>query len=188
MAPPPPLAGLQVVTSNFEETLPKHMYTGAEYARHTASHKAVDVASTLSQPADLVVGADTVVEVDGVVLEKPVDAADARRMLSMLSDRTHQVHTGVALALPPQQEGAEPRLHSFVISTTVEFAALTEAGIAAYVASGEPFGKAGAYGIQGSAASFVRRLDGCYFSVVGFPLHAFCSELAALIESRQLAL
>ena len=195
---PPPAAPLlptwraptQIAVSSFEEDLPKHQYTPAEYARLTAVHKAVDVAAALAgpRPADLVVGADTVVELRGEVLEKPADAADAHRMLALLSGQRHEVHTGVALVLPPREAGGDPRVHSFAVTTAVEFAELTDAAIAAYIQTGEPFGKAGAYGIQGAAAAFVRRVDGCFYSVVGFPLHAFCIEVAGLIERRELIL
>lgn len=178
----------QVVPSTFEENLPQALFSPAEYARATASAKALDVVAHLAAPVDLVIGADTVVDVSGRVLEKPADAADAEAMLSLLSGRDHLVHTGVALVLPPTAPGGEPRLHSFVASTCVEFCALSAPTIQAYVASGECFGKAGGYGIQGSAACFVRQVQGCYFNVVGLPLHQFTAALAELIASGELDL
>lgn len=121
------VSSLQVVVSTFEETLPHDQFTPPEYARQTATHKALDVAQRLravsasaggdgsggslaaQQPPFLVIGADTVVECGDVILEKPADAADAARMLRMLSGQRHHVHTGVALVLPPAAgEGAAP--------------------------------------------------------------------------------
>ena len=149
---------VQVVVSSFDESLPKHNFTAAEYAEETAACKALDVAQSCAAAADVIIGADTVVECDSQVLEKPVDAADAARMLRMLSGRRHHVHTGVALVLPggggdggdgeQQQLQQQPQLvvRRFSVTTAVEFAELSEAAIEAYIASGEPFGKAGSYG------------------------------------------
>jgi septum formation protein len=115
------------------------------------------------QPGELALGADTVVTLDGLLLGKPRDAADARRMLRLLSGRTHQVLTGVCLF-----DGTLSR--AAVETTAVEFLDLTDEEIEAYVAGGEPLDKAGAYGIQGEASKFVQRIDGCYFNVMGLPL------------------
>ncbi len=138
------------------------------YVRRQAAAKAQAVADTL--PPGLVcdvLAADTVVVLDDAVLEKPCDAADAVAMLRRLSARTHAVLTGVAL-VPCGQPGIAAACE--VEDTTVTFAALGEDEIAAYVATGEPLDKAGAYGIQGEAGVFVTRVDGCYFNVVGLPL------------------
>ncbi|KAK9815313.1 hypothetical protein WJX72_001514 [[Myrmecia] bisecta] len=179
----------EVRPSTFEETLRKDAFaTAALYAIETATHKALEVASASmasGQPADLVIGADTIVEHDKLILEKPADAADAVRMLTRMSGQSHQVHTGVALVLPHASDpkhGKPPLVRSFAVSTEVEFDQLTPDGIQAYVDSGEPFGKAGAYGIQGKAAVFVKRLSGDYFNVMGFPLHAFAAEVAGLVD------
>jgi len=115
-------------------------------------------------PECLVIAADTVVAVDGELLGKPADAADAGRMLRLLSGRAHRVLTGVAVAF-------RDRLVTGCETTRVVFDRMNEQQIAAYIASGEPFDKAGAYGIQGRASVFVRRIEGCYFNVVGLPLH-----------------
>ncbi len=112
---------------------------------------------------DVVVAADTVVVLDGRVLGKPRDGAEAVRMLRALSGREHQVMTGVTV-----RRGAF--LRSGTAVTKVHFRALSEAEIAAYVASGEPMDKAGAYGIQGLAAIFVEWLEGDYYNVMGLPL------------------
>jgi len=110
-----------------------------------------------------VLAADTTVALDGQMLAKPADAADAARMLRLLSGTRHRVLTAVALAL-------DGRLEMRVSESRVTFARLDEPRIAAYVASGEPFDKAGAYGIQGRAGAFVERLEGSYSGVMGLPL------------------
>ena len=117
-------------------------------------------------PADgeVVLAADTVVIADGAVLGKPRDEADATGMLRSLRGRAHTVVTGVAVAQP---SGA---LAETVVSTQVEFAAISDAAIAAYVATGEPLDKAGAYAIQGGAAVFVARIHGSWTNVVGLPV------------------
>ena len=113
----------------------------------------------------ILIGADTAVELDGEIFGKPRDAADAREMLSYLSGRTHHVLTGIyVLRLP---DGAT---RSAVERTAVTFAPLDPNEIGAYVTSGEPFGKAGGYAIQGRAGRYIPRIEGCYFNVVGLPL------------------
>ncbi|HUX45667.1 MAG TPA: Maf family protein, partial [Terracidiphilus sp.] len=111
----------------------------------------------------VVLGADTTVTVDGQILAKPEDAADAARMLRMLSGRTHRVITGVAVVTAKCAEVAAE-------VTGVRFATLSDEEIAAYVATGEPMDKAGAYAIQGRAGKWIPRVEGCYFNVVGLPL------------------
>jgi septum formation protein len=120
-----------------------------------------------------VLGADTTVTLDNRILGKPEDAADAARMLRMLSGRTHRVITGVALVTA---EGAEVAAEA----TAVRFLTLSDEEIAAYVATGEPMDKAGAYAIQGLAARWIPRIEGCYFNVVGLPL----ALVSALLEAR----
>lgn len=119
-------------------------------------------------PQDLVLGADTVVFVSGEMLAKPRDAEDAGRMLRLLAGRTHEVITGVCLV------GKTGSQHSFQDmrseNTRVTFEPLTEEEIRAYVATGEPMDKAGAYGIQGIASRWISRIEGDYFNVVGLPV------------------
>ena len=110
-----------------------------------------------------VLGADTTVTLDSHILAKPENQADAARMLRLLSGRTHRVITGVAVAA---QAGTQVAAEV----TAVRFNTLSEEEIAAYVASGEPADKAGAYAIQGRAARWIPRIEGCYFNVVGLPL------------------
>ena len=118
-----------------------------------------------------VLAADTTVALGAVILGKPADSADAERILSILSGAQHRVLTAVAVRF-------EDRLEMAVSETLVTFEALDAARIAAYVASGEPFDKAGAYAIQGRAGSFVSRLEGSYSGVMGLPLY----ETAALLR------
>ena len=123
--------------------------------------------------AEIVLGADTVVVLDQEVLEKPRDAADARRMVTLLSGREHIVITGICVRHPAGLEVDH-------VSTIVRFASLSDAEIDAYVASGEPMDKAGAYAIQGLASKFVESIDGCFFNVVGLPVSRVYRYLQAL--------
>jgi septum formation protein len=120
-----------------------------------------------------VLGADTTVTLDDHILGKPEDAADAARMLRMLSGCTHRVITGVALVSADAAEVAAE-------VTAVRFLTLSESEIANYIATGEPMDKAGAYAIQGRAARWIPRIEGCYFNVVGLPL----ALVAGMIEMR----
>ena len=147
-------------------------WTAQELPRHLAAQKALDVSSR--NPAALVIGADTIVSLDGTVLGKPRDEADAADMLRSLSGRTHLVYTGVAFC----RDGKV--LSSFVQCTEVDFYPLTERQIQRYLATKEPFDKAGAYGIQGKGGLFVRGIRGDYFNVVGFPLARAAQELEQL--------
>lgn len=112
----------------------------------------------------LILGADTIVAIDGDILNKPRDAADAHRMLGRLAGRTHSVYTGVAVL------DARGNLLLDLVCSDVTIAPLTERDIEDYIASGEPFDKAGAYGIQGLAGKLVERVEGSYTAVVGLPL------------------
>jgi septum formation protein len=128
-------------------------------------------------PQVVVLGADTTVTLDGHILAKPEDAADAVRMLRMLSGRTHRVITGVAIATAKGVEVAAE-------VTGVHFRVLSDEEIAAYVATGEPMDKAGAYGIQGLAAKWIPRVEGCYFNVVGLPLALVATMLEEADSSQ----
>lgn len=132
-----------------------------EYAIRLARDKARAVAA--QNPGAFVLGADTIVVADEHVLEKPADSADAARMLRLLSGRTHQVTTAVGLIGPGVEDTATE-------TTEVVMSVISEDEIRAYVATGEPLDKAGAYAIQGIASRWVTRIDGCYFNVVGLPV------------------
>jgi len=135
-----------------------------DFARRAAREKALDVAASVPSGC-LVLGADTVVAVGKEILGKPSGADDAARMLRQLSASTHRVITGVCLVRAPGSIEAEQ--HE---TTLVTFRRLDEEEIQNYLATGEPFDKAGAYGIQGFASRFVTRIEGCYFNVVGLPV------------------
>ena len=152
-----------------EERLPGE--SAREYVRRLARAKAEAVARAATG-GEAVLGADTVVAVEGHVLEKPADDADARRMLGLLSGREHTVVTGICL-----HSGAV--VASEEIETAVHFIELSAAEIDGYVATGEPHDKAGAYAIQGRASKFIHRIDGCYFNVVGLPVAAVYRLLKA---------
>lgn len=128
----------------------------------------------------IIVGADTTVELQEEILGKPRDAADAREMLGKLSGRTHQVLTGIFLV-----RLRDHAVRSAMETSAVTFALLSKKEIDAYVSTGEPLGKAGAYAIQGRAGRFIPRIDGCYFNVVGLPLarlYALLRELGWRVE------
>ncbi|CAM9350021.1 unnamed protein product [Choristocarpus tenellus] len=195
----------RVVVSNFEENLDKSSFKDPrDYAVANAVGKAQEVMHRISsgerkEPEGLglglgggkngngdplvVVGSDTIVELEGRILEKPRDEGEAFRMLSALSGSEHLVHSGVAIftGFVGSQEAAA----SFCESTTVSFTKLSEEEIWAYIRTGEPMDKAGAYGIQGIGGQFVSKVDGCFFSVMGFPMHAFSSSLAKVIQEKR---
>jgi septum formation protein len=144
------------------------------YVQRLALEKAQTI--HLLQSDAFVLGADTTVEIDGHALEKPADRADAERMLRALSGRVHHVHTGLALLSPHGQ-----RTH--LETTSVRFSTVEEAELQDYLDSGEPYDKAGAYGIQVYAARWIPRIDGDYFNVMGLPLAATVRLLKELSYS-----
>jgi septum formation protein len=158
----------EVRPSGFEETLTPGMPAGA-LAAALARGKAGDVAARVraagGDPA-LILGADTLVVLDGQPMGKPASRDDARRMLRALSGRSHEVVTAVVLQL----EGPDGRETTEVVTSRVRMRAYTEPEIEAYVRTGEPDDKAGAYAVQGLGARLVDGVDGCYTNVVGLPL------------------
>jgi septum formation protein len=140
------------------------------HVRRLAAAKAQAVAAG---PTDLVLGADTVVSLDGAILGKPRSLSEAKLMLKALSGRTHQVYTGICLRFG---------LRSLVdvATTEVRFLPISDTDIEIYVRSGEPMDKAGAYGIQGMASRYVSSITGCYFNVVGLPVSLVCQRMADL--------
>lgn len=163
------LLGLEheVRPPDLEETL--HPGAPADHeARRLAREKAE---ATRLDAGELILAADTLVVLEDGILGKPVDQADAIKMLMRLQGRAHDVHTGIALR-------SAQRLESDVAVTRVWFRSLVEAECAEYVASGEPMDKAGAYGIQGLGAALVERIEGEYFNVMGLPVQLLVSLLA----------
>ncbi len=157
-----------VVPSGVSEEVAVPM-TPAELVEHLAAIKARDVAAR--RPGALVIGSDTIVVVDGTVLGKPKDRADAISMLERLAGREHSVYTGVAVIAPDREQVSHER-------TAVRFRPLTRSQIERYVDSGEPMDKAGAYGIQGRGAALIESIVGDYFTVVGLPLCRTAQMLA----------
>ncbi len=158
-----------------EAPLPDEAAT-AYVKRLSIEKAAASAASPLASSAEVILAADTTVEANGLILEKPVDDDDAYGMLRRLSGRSHQVHTGVTVSVG--RIGAR-RSSTIVVTTEVTFVALTDEMIDWYLATGEANDKAGAYGIQGAAAGFVERVDGSVTNVVGLPL----AETLALLDS-----
>jgi septum formation protein len=163
-------AGLEftITASGIDETLTAGEDAKA-YAERMARAKALDVSRR--KPAALVLGADTVVELGGAILLKPVDAADARRMLDALSGATHTVITAFALA------GAGQVIESLAVSARVTFRQLAAGEVDAYIATGEPFDKAGGYGIQGMGRDLIAAVEGGRDTVMGLPLGAVLAAL-----------
>lgn len=158
-----------VVSSNADESIEKPV-PPVEYVETLAVRKAKAVAESLATSEDeqdvLVVGADTIVTTDGRILGKPKDAADAAAMLRSLQGRTHTVYTGLCV-----YQVADGVKRSGFSATSVTMRPLTQRQIEDYIATEEPFDKAGAYGIQGLGSTLVTRIHGDYFTVVGLPLY-----------------
>ncbi len=165
----------RVVPADIDES-PLSRETPSQMVERLARAKAEFVANTAAEPDEVVLAADTIVAADGKKLGKPADENDARSMLAALSGRTHQVATGVCLV-----KGGDVR--SFVETTEVEFFELEQAETDAYVKTGEPLDKAGAYGIQGAGGRLlVRGIRGDYYNVVGLPIARVVRELKKLGE------
>jgi len=159
----------EIMVAGIDETLFPNEEAAA-YVQRLARSKAEAVASRLTE--GLVLGADTTVVVANQILGQPVDDADAKRMLDLLNAKWHEVLTGVAVV----RVGGETRVA--YETTRVRFAEISEKEIDWYIATGEPFGKAGAYGIQGKASLFIKEIEGDYFNIMGLPIR-LVYELAA---------
>src|SRR5260221_11793495 len=144
--------------------------TPQQYVRRLAARKALAVRR---EDGECVLGADTTVVADGEIFGKPADAGDAARMLRLLAGRRHEVLTGIALRYGQN-------LIIDAAETTVQFGAMSEAEIDAYVRSGEPMDKSGAYGIQRLASRYIERIEGCYANVAGLPVELVCRYLRRL--------
>ena len=166
-----------VVPADIDETVGEGE-SPPEYVARLSQEKAARVVDLVAE-GSVVVAADTTVDVDGRILEKPIDDDDARRMLRLLSGCTHLVHTGVTVS-GPVGDIAEAPGRTIVVETAVSFVELAEPVIDWYLSTGEHVGKAGAYGIQGAAGAFVERVDGSVTNVIGLPL----AETLGLLSSR----
>lgn len=164
------LPDFEICPADADESLPDGI--APDEAVKLLSARKACVVSHL-HPADWVLGADTIVSLDGMILGKPHDEEEALAMLSALSGKTHQVYTGVTL-----QQGQ--RVHSFSVCSDVTFYPLSAEEIRSYIQTGEPMDKAGAYGIQGLGALLVERISGDYFNIVGLPIARLLRELRNL--------
>ena len=151
----------EVIVAGIDETL-RPQEPPATYVQRLARSKAEAVAQRLEE--GLVLGADTTVVIESQILGQPEDDADAKRMLRLLNGKWHEVLTGVALV----RVGGESRVD--YETTRVHFAEMSESEIDWYISTGEPFGKAGAYAIQGKAALFIEEIQGDYFNIMGLPI------------------
>lgn len=168
------LAGLapdEIVPSDADETVPAGT-SPAETVKLLAKRKGESVLPRVGEDA-LVISSDTVVALGDEILGKPADRDDARRMLRLLSGKKHHVYTGVYITCGKK----ETLFHN---DTEVEFYDLTDGEIESYLDTGEPFDKAGAYGIQGRGCFLVRRIDGDFFSVMGLPAAEVCRAVSAM--------
>ena len=160
----------EVVAPDFEE-VPQPGWSPRQQVEHFAREKARSIAIT--RPASLVLGSDTVIDLDGQMLGKPVDLADARSMLAGLAGRPHSVHTAVALCRQiPHHEAVA------IETATVRMKIYDRTAIERYLATQEPMGKAGAYSIQGAGGEFIETISGDYLGIVGLPLRTVATLLA----------
>lgn len=165
---------VRVIKSSVEERITQT--DPGEIVKELSHQKAEDVAASVSD--GIILGADTIVWAQGEVLGKPKDRADAYHMLRMLSGRSHSVFTGVTIIV--KKEAETKRIQTFFRETLVHVHEMSDEEIEAYLDTGEPFDKAGAYGIQGPFAAFVDGVDGDYQNVVGLPVCAVYQSLKML--------
>ena len=173
---------LRLITENFEIRVSDADETVPEYipAEKTAEYLSMVKAQAVDRRSDeIIIGCDTVVVIDGKVLGKPSSEKECFDMLSLLSGKIHTVYTGVSFICNDNR-------HSFTAETKVEFYPLTQKEISDYIATGEPFDKAGGYGIQGKGALLVKGINGDYFNVVGLPVSALKRELERFTEAVKL--
>ncbi len=175
-----PAKGEEVITSRMPSDVVMEL-AAAKASEVYESHR-MQMAQAKTQEADnadplLVIGADTIVAYQGTILGKPFDEEDARRILNLLSGHTHEVYTGVSLIY---QRGEERQQIRFYEKTRVSMYPITPEEITDYIKSGEPMDKAGAYGIQGLAARFIKRIDGDYNNVVGLPVGSLYQKMRQL--------
>ncbi len=165
---------VEIRPAECDETLPRGI--GAKEAVEYLSEIKNNAARELCAEGEIIISADTVVAVENKILGKPTDKEDARRMIKLLSGKTHQVYTGVTISC------GECAV-TFSEKTDVTFFSLTDVEIEEYVSSSEPYDKAGAYGIQGKASLLVKGINGDYFNVVGLPVARLNRELVAFLNT-----
>ncbi len=165
-----------IVRPSFVNETPRASERPVDYVQRLAEEKAAAIEASST---DVVLGADTTVVIDGTMLGKPADEADARRMLALLAGKRHEVMTGICL------RRGEERVSDAAI-TEVWFSPMSHAEIAEYAATGEPMDKAGAYAIQGLASKYIEKIYGCYFNVVGLPVSMVYSYLRYFTKSTEL--
>jgi len=178
-------SGFRIMKPSFEEDLSKDGVTPSEYTMQTAMGKATSLLRELDEKTNdgkpvVIICADTTVDLDGAVLEKPRDAADAERMLMSMSGREHRVHTSVVIC------SASGPVSSFVETATVRFTPFSAEDVRGYIATGEPKDKAGAYGIQGMGAQLVESISGDYYAVMGLPVRRLGATLASLWDEGKI--
>lgn len=183
------LTNFEVVVSKFEEDLDKASFESpAQYCLATSFGKlqaTLDdlVKNGVATDKDmLMISADTIIEIEGTILEKPVDERDALNMLTMLSGKTHVVHTAVNMF---SQIDACPRYHKFIESTQCTFIDLSVEDIKSYVGTGEGVDKSGSYGIQGIGGQLVHKINGCYYNVMGLPINSLSMNIAKILRGAE---
>jgi septum formation protein len=169
------LGGLGLVFEIRPADIDESVETG-EIGTRYVERLAIAKAKAVAVQGELVIAADTTVDLDGALLGKPINDSEARALLRRLSGRTHQVHTGVCVYRWPDESGSIVR--ATTVTTDVTFADLPNAWIDWYVGTGEPFDKAGGYGMQGSAALFVAEIAGSPSNVIGLPLDVLARLVA----------
>jgi septum formation protein len=190
---------IEVRVSGFEENLDRYDFnTAAEYCLETAIRKVASIANAINVNEEskatktVIIGADTIVEINGQILEKPSSVSDAYRMLSTLSNSMHLVHTAVSIFTNVDKTVSADTVVplssavSYVQTTKVKFVELSDEDIYAYIETGEPFDKAGGYGIQGFGGQFVEHIEGCYFNVMGLPVSSLSRQLNELYSQGRL--
>ena len=165
----------EVLVSDTKEVITKN--EPAEVTKELSYQKAMAVAGQVEE--GIIIGADTVVSIDGKILGKPADKEEAREMIYKLQGKSHMVYTGVTVIAKSDDMVSAS---SFAEGTKVNVAPMTENEIEAYISTEEPYDKAGAYGIQGLFGKFIEGIEGDYFNVVGLPVHRLYEELKKLIS------
>ncbi len=168
------ITNFEIIKSGFDENSIEFQSDIGEYAGKLATGKAYHVLQNINDES-IIIASDTLVFLDGDILCKPKDKQDAYKMLRKLSGKTHQVCTGITLI----NSKTNKLMNDYVI-TNVKFSELTDEDITKYIDSGEGFGKAGSYAIQGLGGVFVEKIDGCYYNVVGLPINRLKSMLIGM--------